>query len=145
MFPRHKEFVMFLTSLLGVLFQSAENQAAIAAIVASLVFLVALVLPTIGITGGLKQLFDGVPDIHLGRITIKGGLWLSWLVGGGVSALAYFVGRISFDFTGDPNLDFAALWAIVSFSANLVRNTVYPPAPPTEPIEMANRAVSRSK
>lgn len=126
---------MLLTSLLGALFQSAANQAAIAAIVASLVFVIALVLPTIGITGGLQQLFDGVPDIPLGKITIKGGLWLSWLVGGGVSALAYFVGRVALDFTGDPSTDFGALWMIVSFTSNLIYRTVYAPTSPPPPLE----------
>lgn len=118
---------MFLTSLFSLVFQSAANQAAIAAIVASLVFLVALVLPTIGITGGIQQIFDGVPDLHLGKVTVKGGLWLSWLVGGLVSCLAYFVGRVTLDFTGDPTVDLPALWAIVSFTANLIYTTVYAP------------------
>ena len=118
---------MFLTSLFSLAFQSAANQAAVAAIVASLVFLVALVLPTIGITGGIQQIFDGVPDLHLGRVTVKGGLWLSWTVGALVSGFAYFVGRVTVDFTGDPTVDFPALWAIVSFTANLVYTTVYAP------------------
>lgn len=91
----------------------------------NLAALLLLILPTIGITGGIKQLLDGVPDFDLGRLHVDGGLWLSWGVGAVVAIVAIVTGLEPVTLTGDPALDFPALWIIVSAGANFTRNLAY--------------------
>ena len=83
------------------------------------------VLATIGITGGLKGLAGGVPDLDLGNLHVPGGLWLSWTV-----ALVWIVGGIVVHGGPPPGTDLAAYlavtWPTVAALANIVRNWITP-------------------
>lgn len=100
-------------------------EATVYPILENLAALLVLILPTIGVTGGIKQLLDGVPDFDFGRIHVDGGLWLSWAVGAVIAIGAIALGYEPITFSGDPAIDFPALWIIVSAGANFTRNLAY--------------------
>ena len=83
-----------------------------------------LVLPVIGITGGLKGLFGKVPDLDFAGLAIPGGLVASWGV-----ALVWVVGRMALGIDAPPaDADaltwIGAQWALVAATANVVRNWI---------------------
>ena len=125
--------------------QLDPNQLAIVKIVTALVTIVLLALPVIGVTGGLRQVFDDLPDLTIGRWTVKDGLWASWVCGALVVAIAWVGAGVRIDLTGDPGKDFALVWALVSFAANLIHSTVYDGGTPESTAQALAKALSAGR
>ena len=88
-----------------------------------------LVLPVIGVTGGLKGLIGELKPIGWKGLTIPGGLWFSWLV-----ALAWVGGRVVLGIDAPaPDADaadwIAGRWAFVAMTSNVIRNWIRGAAP----------------
>lgn len=99
-------------------------------LVQTLTALLVMVLPVIGVTGGLKQLIDGAPDFNLGPFVIKGGVWLSWLCAAVLIGVGHAAGWLPAP-SGDVQTWIAAEWATLAMLANVVYSTAYggKPAP----------------
>lgn len=90
--------------------------------VLSVITVLTLVLPAIGLTGGIKGIFDSAPDLKIGPWTIRDGVWLSFLcslalvVGANVLGLAPEVSSAS------PIGWLAFQWSLLVTAANIVYN-----------------------
>lgn len=100
---------------------TTEFAVEIARIVTAAATILALILPVVGVTGGLKGLFDRAPDINVGPWTIKDGQYMSFLSAAGLLALAHFLG-FGPDLSGVDSVGafILAEWSALVVAANLV-------------------------
>lgn len=105
--------------------QTPEQAASLSELVAAAGYFVGLILGTIGITGGVRQLFDGLPDLRIGRFVLKAGVWASFTVGALLALAGYASGRLDVALTGDGPTDLRNLWLLLSLASNYVYTQVY--------------------
>jgi len=95
----------------------------------AIVIVLTMVAPVIGITGGVKGLFEwlmnGLPDINIGPIHVPDGLYLSWITAALLVAFGYYSGWFvdAPVFAEDPAAWFVFLWTTLGLAANIVRQT----------------------
>lgn len=97
----------------------------IAELVEAAVRLMAVVLPIIGVTGGIKGLVGGLPTLNLGAWQVPPGLYLSWLVALPLTAIAFVSGWLPpLETFGTVEAAIAAYWAFLAATSNMVRNAI---------------------
>lgn len=96
--------------------------ASFSSLVASVVTVLTLVLPVIGVTGGLKGLIEGLPDLSFGKFTIKRGHWLSALVAAAAIGIGYATGLAPEIVADSIGTWLVSQWSLLTILANIVYN-----------------------
>jgi len=100
-----------------------------------IVGMVALIAPVIGFTGGIKALFDKLPDLTVWKFTIKDGVWVSWLMAALLLLASYGSGWLPLpdpSAYANPFELITAQWVALSTLANFVYSSAYKAPLPSE-------------